>query len=57
MRRIEIYIDQEGEYRFRLVADNGEIIAYGQGYGKKDDLMDTVRKYFPEWVVKDATGE
>jgi len=28
----EVYKDKAGEYRFRLKAGNGEIVANGQGY-------------------------
>ena len=30
--KFEIYKDSEGEYRFRLLARNGEIIACSEGY-------------------------
>ena len=32
---IEIYKDKKGEFRFRLKAKNGEIIAVGEGYTTK----------------------
>ena len=32
----EIYKDKAGEFRFRLKAKNGEIIAASEGYVKKD---------------------
>ncbi len=30
--KFEVYLDKAGEYRFRLKARNGEIIAVGEGY-------------------------
>jgi uncharacterized protein YegP (UPF0339 family) len=30
--KFEIYEDARGEYRFRLKAGNGEIVATGEGY-------------------------
>ncbi|HOR22082.1 MAG TPA: YegP family protein [Ruminococcus sp.] len=34
--KFEIYKDKAGEFRFRLKAKNGEIIAASEGYVKKD---------------------
>lgn len=33
--KFEIYTDKSGEYRFRLKAANGQVIATGQGYTSK----------------------
>ena len=33
--KFELYQDKAGEYRFRLKASNGEIIAVGEGYTTK----------------------
>lgn len=33
--KFEIYQDARGEYRFRLKAGNGEIVATGEGYASK----------------------
>lgn len=30
--KFEVYLDKAGEYRFRLKATNGQIIAVGEGY-------------------------
>ena len=32
--KFEVYLDKAGEFRFRLKAKNGEIIATGEGYKK-----------------------
>jgi len=33
--KIEMYVDKAGEYRFRLKARNGEVIAVSEGYKAK----------------------
>ena len=47
--KFEIYLDKGGEYRFRLKARNGEIIATSEGYKAKKSCMNGV-----ESVVKNA---
>ena len=45
--KFEIYLDKAGEYRFRLKATNGEIIATSEGYKSKAAVLngvDSVRK-------------
>jgi uncharacterized protein YegP (UPF0339 family) len=37
--KFEVYKDVEGDYRFRLKAPNGEIIASGQGYTSKEHCL------------------
>ncbi|GAB3690767.1 hypothetical protein GCM10028857_27480 [Salinarchaeum chitinilyticum] len=48
----EVYEDASGDYRWRLVASNGELIAdSGQGYSRKnraEDAVDRVTEYAPE---------
>jgi uncharacterized protein YegP (UPF0339 family) len=34
---IEIYQDQAGEWRWRVKADNGEVVAVGEGYTRRED--------------------
>ena len=47
----EVYEDQAGEYRWRLLADNGEILGdSGEGYadrGGAEDAVERVREYAP----------
>lgn len=43
------------EYRFRLIADNGEVIAQSEGYTRKEAARATVRAYFPYFELKDLT--
>jgi len=37
--KFEVFKDARGEYRFRLIAANGEIIAASQGYGEKASCL------------------
>ncbi len=56
--KFEVYTDKAGEYRFRLKARNGEIIAVSEGYKKKDSCMngiESVRKNAPEAEIVDET--
>jgi uncharacterized protein YegP (UPF0339 family) len=50
--QFEIYEDNAGDYRWRLVASNGELIAdSGQGYSRKaraEDAVERVSNYAPE---------
>lgn len=49
--KFEIYTDKAGEFRFRLKARNGEIIATSEGYTSKDGCengIESVRKNAPD---------
>lgn len=49
--KFEMYVDKAGEYRFRLKARNGEVIAVSEGYVKKDSCengIESVRKNAPD---------
>ena len=49
--KFEMYRDKAGEYRFRLKARNGEIIASSEGYTGKaacENGIESVRKNAPE---------
>jgi len=37
--KFEVYVDKAGEYRFRLVAANGETIADSEGYKTKQGCL------------------
>ena len=52
--KFEVYKDKAGEFRFRLKARNGEIIATGEGYKAKASCLngiDSIRKNAPESPV------
>lgn len=58
--KFEIYKDKAGEFRFRLKARNGEIIACSEGYVKKDSCkngIESVRKNAPDAPVEEPTEE
>lgn len=40
--KYEVYRDKAGEFRFRLKAGNGEIIAVGEGYTAKASCMNGI---------------
>ena len=49
--KFEMYLDKAGEYRFRLKARNGQIIATGEGYKKKASCLngiESIKKNAPE---------
>lgn len=41
MVRFQIYIDQNREYRWRLVAANNEIVAWSEGYTTKQGAINS----------------
>ena len=57
--RFELYRDGRGEYRFRLKAGNGEIIAVSEGYSSKAGALngiESVRSNAPDATLQDQTG-
>ncbi len=40
--KFEVYEDKKGEFRFRLKAGNGEIIAVGEGYKTKANCLNGI---------------
>lgn len=55
--KFEVYQDKAGEYRFRLKATNGEIIATGEGYKAKSGCMngiESIRKNAPDAEIVEA---
>ncbi|MBQ4424900.1 MAG: YegP family protein [Lachnospiraceae bacterium] len=52
--KFEVYTDKTGEFRFRLKARNGEIIATGEGYKAKASCLngiDSIRRNAPDSPV------
>jgi uncharacterized protein YegP (UPF0339 family) len=39
MSRFEVYEAQDGEWRWRLIARNGEIVASGEGYKTRNGAI------------------
>ncbi len=53
--KFEMYTDKAGEFRFRLKARNGEIIAVSEGYKAKASCLngiESVRKNAPDAAVE-----
>ena len=48
---LEVYQDKKGQYRFRLLAKNGEPVCASEGYAKKTGAM-TAAKKLAEWATK-----
>jgi len=56
--KFEINMDRAGEFRFNLVALNGEIIAVSEGYTTKDNALngiESVRRNAAEAIIEDNT--
>ena len=49
--KFEVYTDKSGEFRFRLKAKNGQIIATSEGYKKKASCLNGI-----ESIKKNAPG-
>ena len=57
--KFEMYTDKAGEFRFRLKARNGEIIAVSEGYKAKASCLngiDSVRRNAPDAAVEKLEG-
>ena len=55
--KYELYTDKAGEFRFRLKASNGQIIATSEGYKSKsgcENGIESVKKNAPEAEVVEA---
>lgn len=55
--KFEVYEDKAGEFRFRLKAKNGEVIATSEGYKSKASCLngiESVKKNAPEAEVEKA---
>ncbi|TGM23530.1 YegP family protein [Leptospira levettii] len=56
--KFEIYKDKAGEFRFRLKAANGEIIASSEGYSSKqacENGISSVKKNAADAGIDDQT--
>jgi len=57
--KFEVYQDATGQFRFRLKAGNGQVIASGQGYSTKKACMNgiaSIRKNAPDAELDDQTA-
>ena len=56
--KFEIYKDAKGEFRFRLKAGNGEVVATGESYVNKAGVIsgvDAVKRAAAEAEIDDKT--
>jgi uncharacterized protein YegP (UPF0339 family) len=56
--KFEIYKDSKGEFRFRLKAGNGEVVATGESYETKSGVIngvDAVKRAAAEAEIEDNT--
>jgi uncharacterized protein YegP (UPF0339 family) len=54
--KFEVYKDVKGEYRFRLKAANGEVIAVSEGYTSLDGCHNgirSVKENAPKAIIED----
>ncbi|NNE12261.1 MAG: YegP family protein [Ilumatobacter sp.] len=57
--KFELYKSKNGEFRFRLKASNGQVIAVGEGYKSKKSCLngiESIRKNAPDAVLDDQTA-
>ncbi len=47
---LEVYQDKRGQYRFRLIAKNGEPVCGSEGYATKAGAMNAAKK-LGEWAT------
>ena len=58
--KFEVYKDSKGEYRFRLIAPNGEIIGISEGYTTKEGCMsgiESVKQNAPRAKIIEINNE
>ena len=56
--KFEVYLDKRGEYRFRLIATNGQIISVGESYKAKAGCLngiESIKKNAPDAEIKYET--
>jgi uncharacterized protein YegP (UPF0339 family) len=56
--KFELYKDARGEFRWRLIAPNGQIIASGEGYKSKESAkngIESVKKNAPKAKIEDKS--
>ena len=58
--KFELYKDKSGEFRWRLIASNGQMIANGgEGYKSKESAkngIESVKKNAPSAPIEDKTA-
>lgn len=57
--KFEVFSDKAGEFRFRLKAGNGQVVASSQAYTTKKACLngiESIRKNAPDAVIDDQTA-
>lgn len=57
--KFEVYQDPQGQFRFRLKAGNGQVIATGEAYTTKKACLngiESIRKNAPVAAIDDQTA-
>lgn len=54
--KFEVFEDKSGDWRFNLVAPNGEVIASSEGYTSKDNCLKGVESV-KRWAKEAETVE
>lgn len=58
MAKFQIYQDKKKQFRWRLLADNNQVIATGEGYASKAGCkngIESVKKNAPKADIEDQT--
>lgn len=55
--RIQLYVNDAGQYQFRFIGTDHRILMYGPAYGSREDAQEVLDMYFSNWTVEDGTGE
>lgn len=53
----QIYRDTAGGFRYRILARNGEIIAQGESYLHKRDVVEVLEQHFATASIVDLTQD
>ena len=57
--KFELYKDKKGEFRWRLIAPNGQVIATGEGYKSKESAkngINSVKRNAPKAGVEEKSA-
>jgi uncharacterized protein YegP (UPF0339 family) len=46
---------RKGEFKFLLIADNGENLSQNETYTQKHNVEEVLRKYFPNFEIVDES--
>jgi uncharacterized protein YegP (UPF0339 family) len=57
MRRVEVYQDRSGEWRWRRLAANEKVVAdSAESYTREADALEAARRENPEYLVEVVEG-